>query len=57
MICHNSEMKKQSGFEVLKAGTQTVGKDYPRPGFLMGTAIKCYAVGTKKALIYGAFSA
>ncbi|CCL09940.1 hypothetical protein Selli1_31820 [Sellimonas catena] len=44
MICHNSEMKKQSGFEVLKAGTQTVGKDYPRPGFLMGTAIKCYAV-------------
>ena len=43
MICHNSEMKKQSGFE-FKAGTQTVGKDYPRPGFLMGTAIKCYAV-------------
>ena len=34
----------ESGFEVLKAGTQTVGKDYPRPGFLMGTAIKCYAV-------------
>ena len=40
MICHNSEMKKQSGFEVLKAGTQTVGKDYPRPGFLMNADTK-----------------
>lgn len=27
-----------------KAGTQTARKDYPRPGFLMGAAIKCYAV-------------
>ena len=44
MICHNSEMKKQSGFEVLKAGTQTVGKDYLRPGFLMGAVLKCYAI-------------
>ena len=37
-------MKKQSGFEVLKAGTQTVGKDYLRPGFLMGAVLKCYAI-------------
>ena len=27
-----------------KAGTQTVGKDYLRPGFLMGAVLKCYAI-------------
>ena len=27
-----------------KTGTQTVSKDYPRPGFLMGAVLKCYAV-------------